>query len=175
MRSAAASTIPPLPLRQACAASVSTPSATALRTQRPERAASADSWCENGPAPGPRLQARPSVGTRCLGRTGRPSRRARNGAEARPCRAMPRHNVVKRSRNTFSMKIFLETTPVKAASSWRSANAGPARPYVSWDTRTKRHAPVSVRAYLSRFSTSLASADTPAPQAVAATTEDASG
>ena len=59
------------------------------------------------PAPGPRLQARPSVGTGRLGRTGRPSRRARNGAEARTCRAMPRHSVVERSRIAFSMKIFL--------------------------------------------------------------------
>ena len=111
------------------------------------------------------------------GRTGRPYRRARNGAEARTCRAMPRHSVVERSRIAFSMKIFLETAPVEAAnsaSSWRSANAGgPARPYVSWDRGTKQHAPVPVRPYLSRFN--VASADTPVPQAAAATAEDASG
>ena len=73
----------------------------------------------------------------------------------------------------------LETAPIEAAnsaSSWRSANAGgPARPYVSWDRGTKRHAPVPVRPYLSRFNASLASADTPVPQAAAATEEDASG
>ena len=50
--------------------------------------------CEDGPAPGPRLQARPSVGIGRPGRTGRPSRRARNGAEARTCRAMPRRGKV---------------------------------------------------------------------------------
>ena len=58
---------------------------------------------------------------------------------------MPRHRVVERSRIAFSMKIFLETAPFEAAnsaSSWRSTNAGgPARPYVSWDKGTKRHAP----------------------------------
>ena len=137
------------------------------------------SWCEDDPAPGPRLQARPSVGTGRPGRTGRPSRRARNSAEARTCRAMPRHSVVERSCIAFSMKIFLETAPVEAAnsaSSWRTANAGgPARPYVSWDRGTKRHAPVHVRSYLSRFNLSLASVDTPVPQAAAATAEDASG
>ena len=67
------------------------------------------SLCEDGRAPGPRLQARPSVGTGRPGRTGRPSRRARNGAEARTCHAMPPHSVVERSRTAFSMKIFLET------------------------------------------------------------------
>ena len=50
----------------------------------------------------------------------------------------------------------------------------PARPYVSWDRGIKRHAPVPVRPYLSRFNGSLASADTPVPQAAAATVEDAS-
>ena len=137
------------------------------------------SWCKEGPAPGPRLQARPSVGIGCPGRSGRPSRRARNGADARTCRAMPRHSVVERSRIAFSMKIFLETALVEAAtstSSWRSANAlGPARPYVSWDRGTKRHAPVPLRLHLSRFNASLASADTTVPQAAAATAEDASG
>ena len=92
---------------------------------------------------------------------------------------MPRHSVVERSRIAFSMKIFLETAPVEAANterSWRSANAGgPARPYVSWDRGTNRHAPVPVRLYLSRFNASLASADTLVPQAAAATAEDASG
>ena len=73
------------------------------------------SWCEEGPAPGPRLQARPSVGTRHPGRTGRPSRRARNSAEARTCHAMPRHSVVERSRIAFSIKIFFKTAPVEAA------------------------------------------------------------
>ena len=96
---------------------------------------------EDGPAPGPKLQARPSVGTGCPGRTGRPSRRARNGAEVRACHAMPRHSVVERSRIASSMKTFLETAPVEAAnsaSSWRSANdGGPARPCVSWDRGTK--------------------------------------
>ena len=90
------------------------------------------SWCKNGPAPGPRLQARPSVGTGRPGRTGRPSRSARNSAEARACRAMPRHSVVERSRIAFSMTIFFDNAPVQAAgsaSSWRSANAGgPVRP-----------------------------------------------
>ena len=61
------------------------------------------------------------------------------------------------------MKIFLDTAPVEAAnfaSPWRSAQAGGlARPYVSWDRGTKRHAPVQVRPYLSRFNASLASAD----------------
>ena len=112
------------------------------------------------------------------GRTCRPSRRARNGAEARTCRAMPRHSVVERSRIAFSVKIFLETAPVEAAnsaSSWRSANAGgPTRPYV-WDRGPKWHMPVPVRPYLSRFNASLASEDTPVPQAAAATEEDASG
>ena len=53
--------------------------------------------------------------------------RARNGAEARTSRAMPRHSVVERSHIAFSMKIFLETALVEAAnsaSSWTSANAG---------------------------------------------------
>ena len=44
------------------------------------------------PAAGPKLQASPSVGTGRPGRTGRPSMRARNGAEAMNRRAMPRHN-----------------------------------------------------------------------------------
>ena len=39
--------------------------------------------------------------------TGRPSRRTRNGAEARAWRAMPRHSVVERSRIPFSMRIIL--------------------------------------------------------------------
>ena len=85
------------------------------------------SWCKDGPAPGPRLQARPSVGTGRPGRTSRPSRRARNGAEARTCHAMPRHSVVARSRIAFYMKIFLEISPVEdanSADSWRSAYAG---------------------------------------------------
>ena len=137
------------------------------------------SWCDDGPAPGPRLQARLSVGTGCPGRAGRPSRRACNGADPRTCRATPPHSVVERSRIAFSMTIYLETAPVEAAnsaSSWRSANAGgPARPYVSWDRGTKRHAPAPVRPYLSRFNASLASADTPVPQAAAAVAEDASG
>ena len=143
-----------------------------------ERLSKCKSRCDEGPAPGPRLQARPTVGTGRPGRTGQPSRRARNGAAARTYRAMPRHSVVERSHIAFSMKIFLETAPVQAAnfaSSWRSANAGgPARPYVSWDRGTKRHAPVPVRPYLSRFNESLASADTPVPQAAAATAKDAS-
>ena len=42
-----------------------------------------------GPALVPNLQARPSVGIGRPGRTCRQSRRARNGAEARTCRAMP--------------------------------------------------------------------------------------
>ena len=49
-----------------------------------------------------------------------------------------------RVRIAFSMKFFLETAPVAAASfacSWRSANAGgSAWPYVSWDMGSKRHA-----------------------------------
>ena len=92
---------------------------------------------------------------------------------------MPRHGVVERSRIAFSMKIFLETAPVEAAisaSSWKSTNAGgPARTYVSWDRGTKRHAPVPVRPYLFRFDASLASSDTPVPQAAGATAEGALG
>ena len=137
------------------------------------------SWCEDDPAPGPRLQARPLVKIGRPGRTGRPSRRARNGAEARTCRALPRHSVVERPHIACSMKIFLEIPPVEdanSASSWRSANAaGPARPYGSWDRGTKRQAPVPVWPILSRFNASLASADTPVPQAAAATEEDANG
>ena len=154
-------------------------SCSALRTQGPERAASADPGPRKAPAPGPRLQVRPSVRTNRPGRTGRPSRRAHNGAVVRTCRAMPRHIVVEMSRIAFSIKILLETPPVEAAnsaSSLRSANVGgPARPYVSWDRGTARHAPVPVRPYFSRFNASLASADTPVPQATAATVEDASG
>ena len=64
----------------------------------------------------------------------------------------------------------------RGMASWRSANAaGPARPYVSWDRGTKRHAHVPVRPYLSRFNASLDSADTPVPQAAVATAKDASG
>ena len=92
---------------------------------------------------------------------------------------MPRHSVVERSRIAFYMNFFLETAPIEAAnsaSSWRSAHAGgPARPYVSWDRGTKRHATVHVWLYLSRFNASLASEDTPVPQAATATAEDASG
>ena len=90
---------------------------------------------------------------------------------------MPRCSVLERSRIVFSMKIFLETAPVEAAnsaSSWRSKPWG-APLYVSWDMGTKRHTPVPVRPHLSRFNASLASADTPVPQAAAATTDDASG
>ena len=65
--------------------------------------------CEDGPAPGPRLPARPSVGSGRPGRTEQPSRRASNGAVARSWRAMPRNSAVEKSRITFSMKIFLET------------------------------------------------------------------
>ena len=58
---------------------------------------------------------------------------------------MPRHSVVDRSRITFSMIIFLEIAPVEAAysaSSWISAKSGgPARPHVSCDRGTTRHAP----------------------------------
>ena len=82
--------------------------------------------CEDGPAPGPRLPARPSVGSGRPGRTEQPSRRASNGAVARSWRAMPRNSAVEKSRITFSMKIFLETAPVEAANSTtsrRSANA----------------------------------------------------
>ena len=71
--------------------------------------------------------ARPSIGTGRRGRTGRPSMRARNGTEVRTCRVMPRHSVVERSRIAFSMRTFLETAPLEAASSvgsWRSANTG---------------------------------------------------
>ena len=39
-------------------------------------------YCEDGPVAGPKLQARPSVETGRRGRTGRPSRRARSGADA---------------------------------------------------------------------------------------------
>ena len=113
------------------------------------------------------------------GRTAKPSRRVRSGAEAKTCRAMPRHSVVERSRIAFCIKLFWETAPVNAvnsASSWRSAKAaGPARQYVSWDRGPQQHAPVPVRPYLSRFNASVASAITPAPHAAAATTEDASG
>ena len=49
----------------------------------------------------------PPTSAETSGRTGRPSRRARNGTEARTCRAMPRHSVVERSRIAFAMKIFL--------------------------------------------------------------------
>ena len=67
------------------------------------------SYCEDGPAAGPKLQARPSVGTGRPGRTGRPSKRARNGAKARTCLAMRHHSVVERSRFASSVKIFVET------------------------------------------------------------------
>ena len=63
------------------------------------------SQCEDGHAPGPKLQARPSVRTGRPGRTGRPSSRARNGIEARTCRAMPRHSVVESSRIAFCTKL----------------------------------------------------------------------
>ena len=65
------------------------------------------SRCEDGPAPGSRLQARPSVVIGRPGRTGKPSRRTRNSAEARTCRAMQRHSVVGRLRISFSMNIVL--------------------------------------------------------------------
>ena len=83
------------------------------------------------------------------------------------------------TRIAISIHIFLEITPVVAAnsaSSWRSANAGvPARPNDSWDRERNRHSPVPERPYLSRFNASLASAETPVPQAAAATAEVASG
>ena len=84
-----------------------------------------------------------------------------------------------RGRNRLQVLILvLETAPVEtanSASSWRNANAGgPARPYVSWDRGTTWHAPVPEWPYLSRFNASLASADTPVPQASVATAEDAS-
>ena len=64
-------------------------------------------------------------------------------------------NYYERVRIAFSMGLFLETDPVEAANSEissRSAKAGgPARQYVSWDRGTKRHAPVPVPPYLSRF------------------------
>ena len=107
--------------------------------------------------------------------TGRPSRRARNGADRRTCRAMTRHRVVERARIEFSMTIFLDTAPDEAAtsaSSWRSTKVGgPIWPYVSWD----RNAPVPVRPYLFHFNASSALADTPVPQAAVTITEDASG
>ena len=92
---------------------------------------------------------------------------------------MPQRSVVERWRIAYSIKNFLETAPVKAASSassWRSAKAGgPARRYVSWDRGTKQHAHVTGRPYLSCFNASLSSADTPVPQAAAKTAEGASG
>ena len=64
------------------------------------------SWCEDGPSPGLRWQSKRLVGTGCPGRPRRPSRCARNGAEAGNCRAMPRHSVVERSRIALSIKSF---------------------------------------------------------------------
>ena len=130
-------------------------------------------------AAGPNHYTRPSVGTGCPGRTGVPSRHARNGAGARTCPAMPRQSVVERSRIAFSMKVFLETAPIddeNPASSWRKVTAGgPSRPYVSWDRGTERHAPVPTRPYLCCFSASLALAEAPLPQAVVTTAKEASG
>ena len=158
--------------------------ATALRTKRPEWAASAEPSARTVPRrvqsfmQGHQLEQAAQGGPVDYRGAIEPLR-ARNSAEARTCRAMPRHSAVERSRIAFSIKMFWETAPVKAvnsASSWRIAHAGgAARPYVSWDTETKRHAPVPVRPYLSRFNASLASADIPVPQAAAATAEDASG
>ena len=50
---------------------------------------------------------------------------------------------------------------------------GSARPYILWDRGTKRHAPVPVRPYFSRFIAPWASEDTPVPQAAVAAAEDA--
>ena len=62
---------------------------------------------------------------------------------------MPRYCIVGRSCIALSMKIYLATAPVEAASpaiSWRSAKAGgPALPQVVWDRGPKRCAPVPVR------------------------------
>ena len=105
------------------------------------------------------------------------SRCARTGAKARTCLAMLRHRVVERSRTTLSIKI-LKAAPVEAANSaisWTSAKAGgAARSYVSWEGGAKRSALVPVRLYLARLSASWASAEAAAPQAAAATAEDAS-
>ena len=102
-----------------------------------------------------------------------------DGAEARSCLPMPQHSVVESLRMAFSTKSVLGFAPVEAdnpAISWRSAKVGgPARPCGSWDRGPRRHAPVPVRPYLSRFIASLASADAPVAHAAAATAEDASG
>ena len=54
----------------------------------------------------------------------------------------PRQRVVDRSRIAFSMQSFLEIYPIPAAypamSFSRAQASGPARPYVSWLSSTKR-------------------------------------
>ena len=128
-----------------------------------------------GPAAGPELYARPSVGTGRPGRTGLPSRRPQQRlGEDLPCDATAqlRGQVAHR---VLHEDLFAPVEAANSASSWRSGKAGgpvPVRPYVSWDSGTKRYAPVPVRPYLSRFNASLASADTPVPQAAAASAED---
>ena len=153
------------------------------RRLRPERAASVDPCARKAPAPGLRLQARPSVGTGRPRRTGRPSRRARNGAEASTCRAMPRHSVVESSRIVFSIKIFFGdcfgrgrelTKLMEKRKRWR---ARPAVCFMGLGDKAARAGTsasmyvrpyfLPVRPYLSCFNACLASADTPVPQAAA--------
>lgn len=71
------------------------------------------------------------------GRTWRPSRHDRSGAEAGTCLAVPRHGVVERLRAVLSTKMSLGFAPVGAAHSavaWRSATAGgPTPPNISTD------------------------------------------
>lgn len=52
---------------------------------------------------------------------------------------------------------------------------GPARPYVSWASEEKRHAPVPVRPHLYTFSASFALADALAPQSAATTAQGITG
>ena len=106
--------------------------ATALRTKRPEWAASAEPSARTVPRrvqsfmQGHQLEQAAQGGPVDYRGAIEPLR-ARNSAEARTCRAMPRHSAVERSRIAFSIKMFWETAPVKAvnsASSWRIAHAG---------------------------------------------------
>ena len=74
-----------------------------LRTQRPEQAASADAGARTAPRRGRDFRQEHQLEQAARGG---PSRRARNGAEARTCRAMPQHSAVERSR------IALERTRI---------------------------------------------------------------
>ena len=132
---------------------------------------------EDGPAAGPKLHARPSAGTGCLGRNGRQTRRARTGAEVTACIAMSRHIVLETPRIASSMKIFLETVPVEAANSVSSVDkrkgcgdSSGVRSMVQGDNAARACASSAVLVPLHRvfgFSIRLS------PRAAATTAEDA--